>query len=98
MSAATCSTASRVRPERKTVAPCAANSLATILPTEPPAPKMTACLFCNNVVDGDAVVICSFSFPCLFPVHRARYPSVLGFIGEFYDAFREVLCHHKPQS
>jgi hypothetical protein len=36
--------ASLVRPERKTRAPCAASSMATVLPTSPPAPKMIAVL------------------------------------------------------
>src|SRR5438309_486134 len=57
MSAATCETAPRVRPERKTVAPWSANSLATAVPTAPPAPKMTARLFFNKDVDVDAVFI-----------------------------------------
>jgi hypothetical protein len=47
-----------VRPERKTRAPCAASSLATALPTSPPAPKMTAVLSSRRralfvgVIDG----------------------------------------------
>jgi hypothetical protein len=55
-------TGESLRPERKTVAPWAANSLATPVPTSPLAPKMTACLFCNKDVDVDAVVIGSFPF------------------------------------
>src|SRR6266849_4605843 len=66
MSAATCSTALSVRLERKTVAPWAANSLATADPTAPPAPKMTARLFFNKGVDVDAVFITFISFQCLF--------------------------------
>src|SRR5258706_12611234 len=62
MSAATCSTAPSVRPERKTVAPWSANSLATAVPTAPPAPKMTARLFFNKDVDVDAVFIRSLPF------------------------------------
>src|SRR6266567_5190859 len=66
MSAATCSTALSVRPERKTMAPWAANSLATAVPTAPLAPKMTACLFFNKDVDVDAVFIRSFPFHACF--------------------------------
>src|SRR5258708_352718 len=62
MSAATCETAPRVRPERKTVAPWSANSLATAVPTAPPAPKMTARLFFNKDVDVDTVFIRSLPF------------------------------------